>query len=269
MSHVPPPQPPSQPPSDNTGAVVAAAGISSGIVVVIIVAIVGMLFAAICVIGILVALLLPAIQAAREAARRNGSMNNVKQISLAMLNYEATQGNFPPQFSVDGAGQPLQSWRTLLLPYMEQQPLYDQIDQNEAWNSPANSSSTDTHIPVYVSPRTGDTGNLTDYVAIAGDGFLFNGNNKVGMSDVEDGMSNTIFVIEIANSDIAWAEPRNLTMGDLQLEGAGADGNAANVVRNITVVGFLDGSVKALDVSDPEELRKLLTIGAGDIANAW
>lgn len=269
MSQVPPPQPPFKPQTDNTGAVVAAAGVGSGVIAIIIVAVVAFFFVALCVIGILIALLLPAIQAAREAARRNVSMNNVKQLSLAMLNYEATQGHFPPQFTVDGAGQPLQSWRTLLLPYMEQQPLYDQINQNEAWNSPANSVFTDTHIPMYVSPRTGDTGNLTDYVAIAGDGFLFNGNNQNRMANVADGSASTIFVVEIANSDIAWAEPRDLTMSDLQLEGAGADANAPNVIRSITVVGFVDGSVKSLPISDPEELRKLLTINAGDIANAW
>jgi type II secretory pathway pseudopilin PulG len=269
MSQVPPPQPPFKPQTDNTGAVVAAAGVGSGVIAVIIVAVVAFFFFALCVIGILIALLLPAIQAAREAARRNGSMNNVKQLSLAMLNYEATFQEFPPQYSLDSAGQPALSWRALLLPYMEQQMLYDQLVQDESWNSAANSTATDTHIPTFVRPGSGSTGNLTDYVAIAGDGFLFNGNNKNRMANVADGSANTIFVVEVANSDIAWAEPRDLTMDDLQLEAAGAASDTPNLLRSMTVVGFVDGSVKTIPISDPEELRKLLTINAGDIANSW
>src|SRR5688572_14271771 len=54
------------------------------------------LVAAVCVVGILIALLLPAVQAAREAGRRMSSMNNLKQISIAMLNYHDVHGAFPP-----------------------------------------------------------------------------------------------------------------------------------------------------------------------------
>ena len=89
-------------------------------------------------IGILVGLLLPAVQAAREAARRMQCSNNMKQIALAMHNYEAVYKAFPPAYTTDANGQPLHSWRTLLLPYMEQQALYSQIDLNKPWDDPVN-----------------------------------------------------------------------------------------------------------------------------------
>jgi prepilin-type N-terminal cleavage/methylation domain-containing protein len=90
------------------------------------------LLVVIAIIGILVALLLPAIQAAREAARRSQCQNNLKQMTLAMLNYHDTVGQFPRgaytgnnKSDEDGLG-----WATKLLPQIEEQPLYDRIVRN-------------------------------------------------------------------------------------------------------------------------------------------
>src|SRR5829696_3724580 len=103
------------------------------------------LLVVIAIIGILVALLLPAIQAAREAARRSQCKNNLKQIGLALHNYESARGSFPPGFvsraaTVDGPGLgPGWGWATHILPYLEEStlnidlkreitdPLYDEI----------------------------------------------------------------------------------------------------------------------------------------------
>lgn len=100
------------------------------------------LLVVIAIIGILVALLLPAIQAAREAARRSQCVNNLKQIGLALHNYHDTFGKLPPaslsDFVRDGAyvssgfgatGNPNGIfWSGLILPQLEQQSLYDQIE---------------------------------------------------------------------------------------------------------------------------------------------
>jgi prepilin-type N-terminal cleavage/methylation domain-containing protein len=93
------------------------------------------LLVVIAIIGILVALLLPAIQAAREAARRAKCSNNLKQITLALLNYHDTHKEFPQgayttangndPFDEDGLG-----WASKILPYMEEQAVYDQIAHN-------------------------------------------------------------------------------------------------------------------------------------------
>ncbi len=87
------------------------------------------LLVVIAIIGVLVGLLLPAVQAAREAARRMSCQNNVKQISLGMHNYHDTLGTFPAgSYSLREAWPSNGSnWRALLLPYIEQQPLYDQL----------------------------------------------------------------------------------------------------------------------------------------------
>ncbi|MGI6418325.1 MAG: DUF1559 domain-containing protein [Thermoguttaceae bacterium] len=81
----------------------------------------------IAIIGILIALLLPAVQAAREAARRAQCSNNLKQIGLGLLNYEATFKTFPPDWLLTGDFN-VQGWGIKILPFIEQGALYDRYD---------------------------------------------------------------------------------------------------------------------------------------------
>jgi prepilin-type N-terminal cleavage/methylation domain-containing protein/prepilin-type processing-associated H-X9-DG protein len=117
------------------------------------------LLVVIAIIGILVALLLPAIQAAREAARRTQCTNKMKQLGLAILNYESAQKKLPPGYTPAFSGsqasgpcgssgtynnKPVGLTRhfvlTFVLPYMEQQALFDRIDLNRDWFDTATNS---------------------------------------------------------------------------------------------------------------------------------
>jgi len=90
------------------------------------------LLVVIAIIGVLVALLLPAVQAAREAARRMSCSNNLKQLSLALHNYEDVHKILPPA----GIDTNQMSWTVLLLPYFEQQSLYNQFNFTKgSWNA--------------------------------------------------------------------------------------------------------------------------------------
>lgn len=89
------------------------------------------LLVVIAIIGILIALLLPAVQAAREAARRAQCTNNLRQLALAMLNYESTHKTFPFAYMVDlppAKTANAQAWGTRVLPFIEQQAIYDAYD---------------------------------------------------------------------------------------------------------------------------------------------
>src|SRR4051812_40453631 len=90
------------------------------------------LLVVIAIIAVLIALLLPAVQAAREAARRSQCVNNLKQMGLAIMNYESSNGSLPPVGSTTptgvGASFQNQSLKTRILPFMEQQPLYNTIN---------------------------------------------------------------------------------------------------------------------------------------------
>ena len=100
------------------------------------------LLVVIAIIGILLALLLPAVQQARAAARRIQCSNNLKQLGLALQNHHSAKRRFPPggedygwcRFPERGGSEKIRNWNGLihLLPYMEQQPLYEQLDLNHA-----------------------------------------------------------------------------------------------------------------------------------------
>ena len=74
---------------------------------------------------------------ARDAARRTQSMNNLKQIALAMHIYYDAHKHFPAAASCGPDGKPLLSWRVYILPFIEQKPLFDQFHLNEAMGQPA------------------------------------------------------------------------------------------------------------------------------------
>lgn len=120
------------------------------------------LLVVISIIGLLVGLLLPAVQSAREAARKTQSQNNLKQIGLALLNYESALRTFPSGYvstpggpnmdpvSLDAA--PGWSWGALLLPYMEQSALHSQLDMSLACWHPKNALAAKSRVSAFLNP---------------------------------------------------------------------------------------------------------------------
>ena len=183
------------------------------------------LLVVISIIGLLIALLLPAVQAAREAARRAQCVNNLKQLGLALHNYEGTHLTFPPGYvsNFDATGNdtgPGWGWAAMLLPQFEQTPLFSSINFNLAIEQPSNLTSrlptvgvfacpSDPHPPSYWAiNRDAATGAprqdicevaSSNYVAMYGNGEpgpggdgLFFRNSRVSLKDITDGSSQTL-----------------------------------------------------------------------------
>ena len=225
------------------------------------VALPALLLVGVAVIGILIALLLPAVQSAREAARTMHCSNNLKQISLALLSYESTYGCFPPACITDDNGRPMHSWRVLILPFMEQQALYEQYDFDQPWDSLNNRMVTNRVLRCYHCPSVPQTpGTETNYVMIVGPETVAFENSAVAMTEIVDGTSNTIMVIETADSGIQWAEPRDLSADDLSLRINDGSGEGIGSHHHGGVnASFCDGSVHFLsDSTDPETLRQMI-----------
>jgi len=114
------------------------------------------LLVVIAIIGILVGLLLPAVQAAREAARRMSCSNNLKQIGIALLNYETAHKAFPAQSTAPGPGDQhvnvRGSWFTAVLPFVEQTGLYSSFDPTRHWHAPVNQAAVNAEVPILVCP---------------------------------------------------------------------------------------------------------------------
>ncbi|MFO0807033.1 MAG: DUF1559 domain-containing protein [Gemmataceae bacterium] len=180
------------------------------------------------IIAVLIGLLLPAVQKVREAAARTKCQNHLKQIGLAFHNYHSNYGQFPSGYTSrrtveNGPGLgPGWGWAAMLLPYVEQAPLFRQIDFSRDIADPVNLSARTTTVPVYLCPSDDPTdptfavrnesgGTLCEvafanYVGVAGtaevttfpdtgNGVLFR-NSKVRLTDITDGSSNTLFAGE-------------------------------------------------------------------------
>ncbi len=98
------------------------------------------LLVVIAIIGILVALLLPAIQAAREAAPRSQCQNHLKQLALGCLNYESSKKHFPPGFVSSPTLTEAWAWSTFILPYIEEQGIYDKLSPSETFQGPVDAN---------------------------------------------------------------------------------------------------------------------------------
>jgi prepilin-type N-terminal cleavage/methylation domain-containing protein len=254
------------------------------------------LLVVIAIIGVLIGLLLPAVQQAREAARRSTCSNNLKQQALALHNFAEAYGIFPS--AVRPPSGVRLSWETQILPYLDQQPVYDKYDQSKNWSSTltgsgyvvANATVITTRISAFECPSSlpnpGDTARLdddpdpktsgqfyhasgsriaatTDYAAVThvepallllpaqstepaaqtvyntgaaidnwGLGILPK-NVKARLSDVRDGLSNTVLLSESAGRPYLWIRnngrfskaPNTTLAGDIGPDTGGGSSN--------------------------------------------
>ncbi len=148
------------------------------------------------IIALLFALLSPAFRSARPAARRAQCVNNLKQIGLAPYNYEQAYNALPPAYTTDAKGRALHSWRTLILPYLEQEPLYRTIDLSKPWDDPANAKALETVVPGYRCPEAKGPPNTTTYLSIVGPNCCLVPNEPRRLSEITDGQASTLMVIE-------------------------------------------------------------------------
>jgi prepilin-type processing-associated H-X9-DG protein len=221
----------------------------------------GGFFSTIGPIAMLIALLLPAVQAAREAARRSQCVNNLKQIGLAMLNYESANGVFPPALTLDPEGNPLLSWRVLLLPYLDDSGLYEQFKLDEPWDSPHNKPLLAKMPKVYECPSLPQAGSENSiYQVMIGPGTLFEKAEGIATKDVTDGSSNTLMVLE-SKAPIPWTQPSGLALqANKPIEGLGSGHPGGfNAL-------FADGSVRFIKNStSPTTLEALATRNGGEV----
>ena len=160
-------------------------------------------------------LLFPFVSTPREVYRRSQCKNNLKQIWLALHNYHDSYGCFPPAYIADENGRPRHSWRVLILPYIDQESLYKQYRFDEPWDGPNNRKLADSIVAVYNCPSDAHgenkiTSTSTSYVAVVGPETAWPESGTTAIRDISDGTSNTILVVEVANSGIHWMEPRDL-----------------------------------------------------------
>lgn len=270
------------------------------------------LLVVIAIIGILVGLLLPAVQAAREAARRMSCSNNVKQIGLAVANHESAYKRLPHSGQCDSTGSSttvymMHSTPTLLLPYIEQQTVFNMFDfttnsvahygaspsgsnfitpsgciihrttKGKSYDDPTHPSgqvAAQTSIPTYVCPSTPlDTGSRDPVDRLGGIDYMF-----VAVSDVDSRVGSATYGMRTPSSDAAYFQMR--VLGMLDCEGSRlastTDGTSNTVMviedagrahPNVTHFGAL--SSRYTPVSTPAFPVNMLTGPLGRHMYAW
>ncbi len=216
------------------------------------------------VVPCLIALLLPAVQQAREAARMAQCRNNLKQIGLAMHNYHETYNAFPPAFTVDEQGKPLHSWRVLLLPFLDQQHLAQQIDLTQPWDSPRNAPFHSQMPATFACPSAAQpNSSVTHYVGVVGsNNCVLSTDRPTRIRDIVDGTANTIMVGE-TQTGIAWMEPRDLAIESLVRFGDPSGLSGAHIGGAAHVL-ITDGSVRRIMGNANVSPQALSTINGGE-----
>ncbi|QDT91960.1 DUF1559 family PulG-like putative transporter [Gimesia algae] len=210
---------------------------------------------------------LPAFQQGRSY-QRSVTINNMKQIGLALHNYSfnskepMTLQVFPPGAMTNPQEKPLHSWQALILPYLDQQFYYNQIDLSKPWNARDNQKPFQQEVPVYLNPknearRSSDGYALSHY---AGNELVLKPNVGMPFNEIRDGMSNTILAVEIGEQFKPWGDPTSLTVPEKVI---GPNRNSPSTGG--TIVLLADGAVRFIPEDiDPEILKALSTPAGGE-----
>jgi hypothetical protein len=217
------------------------------------------------------AFLLSAVNNTQPAPRRAVCQNNLRHIALAIADYEADNGHLPPPYTTDDNGNPLHSWRVLILPYMEEQALYDAIDLSKPWHHPHNLALATRMPPVYRCPSFGPNSRAlgvttTAYVAIIGDHTAWPRSGKRRLKDIIDRRSNTLSVLESETHRLHWmstADPGIEMIG--RVNGDGETFLSRGPHNGFSACAFCDGFVQWLpDDFDFNHLRALTTVDGAE-----
>lgn len=231
-----------------------------------------------CIVLGIFCLLKAAISMPREVPRRSMCINNLKMIGVALQQYHDDYGCFPAPSIVDEHGMQMHSWRAALQPYVEDcmgRGFYEKYDFNQPWNSPANIKAAQpkqTYVKPYVCPSAGQAQGqaFTNYVMVVGAETASRPGEWMSLDRITDGPSRTVLVAEIADSDIFWTEPRDLSFDEMSFQvndetRTCISSRHTRQGRRLAAVLFADGTVKMMDESTaPKELRAMLTSAAGD-----
>jgi hypothetical protein len=213
-------------------------------------------------VGIAAGLMLPAVASARDAARRVEGMNNLKQLALAMIVHESMENALPAAAICDDAGKPLLSWRVRMLPYLDEQELYEQFNLDEPWDSEHNKPLVEKMPRLFTSPGDAAKPGMTRYLVPTGEETIFTAPDKtMTMARVADGCARTILIVEAeADKAVPWTKPADLAVNlDKPHDGL------KNARAKGFVAAFADGHVEMIpgDVA-AESLKAMFTRDAGD-----
>lgn len=241
-----------------------------------------------------------------DAARRTECLNNIRQLSMALLNYESSHGRFvmadrqfmpseqaiPPQTGQRVTPPPV-SWRVTILPYIEEEKLYRRYRFDEPWDGPNNIQLLKEMPSLYECPSHRDsihhdsgnpnsdveqTAGCTPYKLVADTGTAFEPGRSISFGDILDGSSNTLGIVEDVVDPVPWTKPEDLTIEQAIAVLAPQDlRHVAHVHRGQFETSYTGSNVSLLDGGTlnlspggrPEFFRKLCLINDGAMIDIY
>jgi prepilin-type processing-associated H-X9-DG protein len=194
------------------------------------------------------------------------SQNNLKQIGLAAHSYHDADKHLPPGGTFDEQGRGMHGWQTFLLPYVEQENVFKQVDLKLPWDHPNNSNAMRTQVPVYQNPYQHERESAAGYALsfYTGNVRVLGGGPPLDLRQITDGTSNTLLAGEAADHFLPWGYPRNWRDPARGINtspdgfGSPAREGGANFV-------FADGSTRFLtNQTSPAVLKALSTPNGGE-----
>ncbi len=200
------------------------------------------------------------------AKPRAKMQNNLRQILLACLNFEAAWMKFPATGTQDADGKPLLSWRVHILPFIEERELYEQFHLDEPWDSEHNKTLIEKMPKIYCHTDMKSKDGKTVFLGIAGEGGVLGSPQEksigeVGFGQIVDGSSNTALAVAVEpSSAVIWSKPDDLQADDGEKVIEVTDENEKG-----TTVGLADGSVRVFEDLDADTWELLMKISDGQV----
>jgi type II secretory pathway pseudopilin PulG len=211
----------------------------------------------------LIGLLLPSVQTSGHCRVPSRCSYNMKQIGMALHNYQDSHGHFPSIITRNKDGKPLHGWLVDVLPDMGYDHVYRAIDPDEPWSSQRNAVLQGLRIEEFMCPavpRAKDDFS-TNYFAIVGPGTIWREGEVVSLFEIRN-PSLVVVAVECAVSDKHWAEPCSLTVEEALERMKTGKGMRISTVHPFGVsVLFANGSTRWISYRMPIRLWKKLLMG--------
>jgi hypothetical protein len=204
----------------------------------------------------------------KHMAREGGCAGNLAFIGLALQNYHAGYGCFPPAMISDKDGKPMHSWRILILPQLggkHGMEIYKRYNFSEPWNGPSNRKLANMIPSIFRCPNQAayQPGSVsTNYVAVVGRRTAFPGTETSGIGQARGCMMTSVLLVENCDSIINWMEPRDLDFDHMDFH---VNGRVKPSISSLDPWGaailLVDGRVRRLDTNVlPRCVRSMISV---------